>query len=209
MKVIFFGPPGAGKGTIAQHVKEDLGIPQISTGDLLRAEVKSGSELGMKAKAYMDKGALVTDELVVGMLKCRIEQEDCKKGYILDGFPRTIPQAEALENAGIKIDKVLNFKVDDSLVIRRITGRRMSKSTGKIYNIYPECAPHPPAGLPEGDLLQREDDNEEVVRKRLEQYKRDTAPLIGFYQERNILVDIKADDPLDVIVKNVRNVLSS
>ncbi len=209
MKVIFFGPPGAGKGTIAQHVKEDFGIPQISTGDLLRAEVKEGSALGIEAKKYMDSGKLVPDSIVVGMLKKRLESADCKAGYILDGFPRTIPQAEALEESGIKIDKVLNFKVPDSLVIRRITGRRMSKSTGKIYNVYPDCAPNPPAGLPEGDLLQRADDNEEVVKKRLEQYKRETEPLIGFYSQRGIMIDIKADDPLDEIVRKVKTVLSS
>ena len=207
MKLIFLGPPGAGKGTIAQHITEDLGIPQISTGDLLRAAVKEGTELGKKAKEFMDKGELVSDEIVIGMLKERIAKDDCMKGFILDGFPRTIPQAEALDKSGVQIDKVLNFKVSDELVIHRITGRRMSKSTGKIYNIYPDCAPNPPEGHPEDDLLHRDDDREEVVRERLEQYRKLTEPLIGFYTEKGILVDIKADEPLEVIVESVKKAI--
>ena len=131
----------------------------------------------------------------------------CKNGFILDGFPRTIPQANALKESGVEINKVLNFKVPDELVIHRITGRRTSKSTGKIYNIYPDCDPNPPEGHPEEDLLQRDDDTEEVVKKRLEQYRELTEPLIGYYKEKRILVDIKADDPIEEIIENTRKQL--
>ena len=209
MNLVFLGPPGAGKGTIAQNITADLGIMQISTGDLLRAAVKEGTELGIKAKKYMDDGALVPDELVIGLLKERITKDDCKNGFIFDGFPRTIPQADALSSSDVKIDKVINFNVNDNLVIRRITGRRMSKSTGKIYNIYPECAPNPSEGHPKDDLLQREDDNEEVVKKRLVQYKEQTAPLINYYKEKDLLVDIEASKKLDEIVADVKAAISS
>ena len=208
MKLIFLGPPAAGKGTVAQHITEELNIVQISTGDLLRAAVKEETEFGLKAKAAMDAAELVSDELVIQILQERIKQDDCKNGFILDGFPRTIPQAEALENSGVKIDKVVNFVVPDEVLIRRVTGRRMSKSTGKIYNIYPECAPHPPADLPEDDLYQRDDDNEEVIRKRIEDYNNLTAPLIDFYKERGILADVKADDPLNIIIENTKKMVS-
>jgi adenylate kinase len=207
MNLIFLGPPGAGKGTIAQHIVDDLGIVQISTGDLLRAAVKEGTELGMKAKEFMDNGQLVTDELVIGLLKERITKNDCKNGFILDGFPRTIPQAEALDESGINIDKTINFKVIDEMVIHRITGRRTSKSTGKIYNIYPDCEPNPPEGHPEDDLLQRDDDKEEVVVKRLVQYREQTEPLIGYYNDKGILADIDASQKLDKIVVDVKAVL--
>ena len=204
MKLIFLGPPGAGKGTISQQIVSDLNIPQISTGDLLRAAVKEVSELGLKAKEYMEAGKLVPDELVIGLLKDRIAKED---GFILDGFPRTIPQAEALDSAGVEIDKVVNFKVPDSLVIRRITGRRMSKSTGKIYNIYPECAPNPPEGHPDDDLIHRKDDNEETVKNRLAQYKEQTEPLIDFYKKKGLLVEVDASQKLDKIVSDVKSVI--
>jgi len=207
MNLIFLGPPGAGKGTIAQQIVGDTGLIQISTGDLLRNAVKEGTELGLKAKEFMDKGALVTDELVIGLLKDRIAKDDCKNGFILDGFPRTIPQADALGESGVKIDGVVNFSVPDETVIRRVTGRRMSKSTCKIYNIYPECAPNPPADLPEDDLQQRDDDNEEVVKKRLEQYREQTEPLIGYYKEKGLLVDIDATQHIDDIVKSVKEAI--
>jgi len=209
MNLIFLGPPGAGKGTIAQQIVEDTGLIQISTGDLLRAAVKEGTELGKKAKEYMDSGKLVPDDLVINMLKERIAKDDCKNGFILDGFPRTIPQADALGAAEVEIDKVMNFNVSDDLVIHRITGRRTSKSTGKIYNIYPECAPNPPEGHPENDLQQRADDNEEVVKKRLVQYREQTEPLIGYYIKKELLVDIDAAKKLDEIVADVKAAISS
>ena len=208
MNLIFLGPPGAGKGTIAQHITEELGIIQISTGDLLRAAVKEGSELGVKAKGYMDAGKLVPDELIINLMKERITKEDCKDGFILDGFPRTIPQAEALDKSGIKIDKTINFNVKDELVIHRITGRRTSSSTGKIYNVYPDCAPNPSEDHPKGDLLQRDDDKEEVVKKRLVQYREQTEPLIGYYKEKGILVDVDAAKKLDEIVADVKEAIN-
>ncbi len=208
-KLIFLGKPGAGKGTIAQQITKDLKIPQIATGDMLRAARDEGTELGKKAEEYMSKGALVPDELVIGLLKERIAKKDCKNGFILDGFPRTIPQAEALEEAGVELDRVVNFNVSDGLVIKRITGRRMSKSTGKIYNIYPECAPNPPKGHPKEDLQQRPDDNEETVKKRIVQYNKQTAPLIDFYNERGLLVDIDATKKLDEIVADVKEAINA
>jgi adenylate kinase len=204
MKLIFLGPPGAGKGTISQHIKEDLGIIQISTGDLLREAVKQGTELGIKAKDFMDKGELVPDELIIGLLKDRIMQDDCKNGFILDGFPRTIAQADALVENSVEVDKVINFNVDDELVIRRITGRRISKSTGKIYNVYPECSPNPPPGHPKEDLLQRDDDKEEVVKDRLKVYAEKTAPLIDYYKQKGLLVDIDATRKLEEIVAETK-----
>lgn len=209
MKLIFLGPPGAGKGTISQHIKDELEIIQISTGDLLREAVKQGSELGMKAKEYMDSGDLVPDELIIGLLKDRIEQDDCQKGFILDGFPRTLGQADALGESGVEIDKVINFNVDDELVVRRITGRRISKSTGKIYNVYPECSPNPPEGHPKEDLQQRADDNEEVVRDRLKVYYEKTAPLIDYYKEKRLLVDIDAAQELSKIVEETKKAINN
>ena len=209
MKLIFLGPPGAGKGTISQHIKDELEIIQISTGDLLREAVKQGSELGMKAKEYMDSGDLVPDELIIGLLKDRIEQDDCQKGFILDGFPRTLGQADALGESGVEIDKVINFNVDDELVVRRITGRRISKSTGKIYNVYPECSPNPPEGHPKEDLQQRADDNEEVVRDRLKVYYEKTAPLIDYYKEKRLFVDIDAAQELSKIVEETKKAINN
>ncbi|MBW2989289.1 adenylate kinase [Candidatus Woesearchaeota archaeon] len=208
MNLIFLGPPGAGKGTIAQHIVDDFGIVQISTGDLLRAAVREETKLGMEAKGYMDSGKLVPDDLVIGMLKERISKDDCSKGFILDGFPRTIHQADALSSSSVKIDKVINFSVDDELIIHRITGRRTSRSTGKIYNIHPDCEPNPPKGHPEEDLLQRDDDREDVVRKRLVQYREQTEPLISYYKEKGLLVDIDASQKLDRIVKDVKKASS-
>lgn len=206
MNLIFLGPPGAGKGTIAQNIIDDLGIIQISTGDLLRDAVKNGSEQGKKAKSYMDKGELVPDDLVISMLKQRILKDDCKNGFILDGFPRTISQAEALEKSNIPIGKVILFNVNDGLVIHRITGRRASKSTGKIFNIHPDCSPSVPEDCPEEDLLQREDDKECVVKKRLEQYKKQTKPLIEYYKKRGLLIDIDAaKGNLKEISQDVKN----
>ena len=142
------------------------------------------------------------------MLKERITKDDCKNGFILDGFPRTIPQAEALDQSGIKIDKTINFNVNDELVIHRITGRRTSKSTEKIYNIYPDCEPNPPEGHPEDDLLQRDDDKEEVVKKGLVQYREQTEPLIGYYKEKGLLVDVDAAKKLEEIVADVKEAIN-
>lgn len=200
MKLIFLGPPGAGKGTISQRITEDLGVVQISTGDLLRAAVKAGSALGKQAKGYMDSGELVPDQLVIDLLKERITQPDCTGGFILDGFPRTIPQAEALDQSGVEVDRVVNFVIEDQLIIRRLSGRRIHKSTGAIYNVNPEGEPQPPADMDPEELLQRDDDQPEAISNRLVVYRQQTEPLIAFYKEKGILADINAGQELDGIV---------
>jgi len=192
MRLIFLGPPGAGKGTVAHHVTQKTGVVQISTGDLLREAVKNGTELGKKAKSYMDAGELVPDALVIGLLKDRIARSDCARGFILDGFPRTIPQAEALEAAGVQIDKVINFRIKDEVVIRRLSGRRIHKKTGRIYNVNPGGYPAPTPDMKPEDLLQRDDDKPEAIANRLEVYRRQTEPLISFYAGRKLLADIDA-----------------
>lgn len=209
MKLIFLGPPGAGKGTIAHRVVNDLNVVQISTGDLLRAAVAAGSELGKQAKAYMDAGELVPDELVINLLKERIGEPDCEGGFILDGFPRTIPQAEALEKAGVTVDKAINFKVADDLIIHRLSGRRIHRPTGKIFNVNPDGVPQPPADMNAADLYQRDDDKPDAIANRLVVYRRQTEPLIGFYGERGLLVDIDGSQEIDAIVADVENAIRS
>lgn len=183
MKIILLGAPGAGKGTQAQFLMEQFGIPQISTGDMLRAAVKAGTELGKKAKQVMDSGALVTDDIIIGLVKERTRQDDCKNGFLFDGFPRTIPQAEALVSQGIHIDAVIEVVVDDEEIVKRLSGRRVHPGSGRVYHqIY-----NPPkqAGLDDetGEpLIQRDDDQEVTVRKRLEIYHQQTKPLVAFYQ---------------------------
>ncbi len=207
MRLIFLGPPGAGKGTIAQRITTDLGVIQISTGDLLRAAVKEGSDLGLKAKGYMDAGELVPDQLVIDLLKERIGHKDCGEGFILDGFPRTIPQAGALDEAGVNIDRVVNFSVPDALVIERLSGRRIHKTTGKIYNVNPGGAPQPPADMPAEELLQRDDDKAEAIANRLVVYREQTEPLIAYYRNKGILADIDASQTLEKIVDDVETII--
>jgi len=207
MRLIFLGPPGAGKGTVASSVMSALGIVQISTGDLLREAVKRGTELGRKAKTFMDAGELVPDDLVINLLKERISRPDCAKGFILDGFPRTIPQAEALEKARVRIDKVVNFVLDDSVIIRRLSGRRIQRQTGKIYNVNPGGYPAPSPDMPESDLIQRDDDKPEAIRNRLVVYAQQTQPLIAFYFGRGILADIDAAQEIDDIVAALKPIL--
>ena len=207
MKLIFLGPPGAGKGTISQRITEDLGVVQISTGDLLRAAVKAGSALGKQAKGYMDAGELVPDQLVIDLLKERIAQPDCAEGFILDGFPRTIPQAEALDQAGVEVDRVVNFVLEDALIIRRLSGRRIHKVTGKIYNVNPEGEPQPPEGTATDALLQRDDDKPEAIANRLVVYRQQTEPLIAYYKDKGILTDINAGQDLEGIVRDAENAI--
>jgi adenylate kinase len=207
MNLIFLGPPGAGKGTVSQRFIEDVDVPQISTGDLLRDAVKAGSDLGVKAKGYMDAGELVPDNLVIGLLQERIAKDDCQNGFILDGFPRTIPQAEALESAGVKIDKVINFDLEDAIIIRRLSGRRIHKATGKIYNVNPEGIPAVPADMDPDELLQRDDDQPDAIANRLVVYRNQTEPLIAFYEERNLLATVDANLDLGPITAELKSIL--
>ncbi len=182
MRIILLGPPGAGKGTQAQFIMQRYGIPQISTGDMLRAAVKAGTELGLKAKAVMDSGALVSDDIIIGLVKERIAQPDCAKGFLFDGFPRTIPQAEALVAADVVLDHVVEIAVDDEEIVGRMSGRRVHEASGRVYHV----ANNPPKreGLDDvtGEpLMQRVDDKEETVRKRLQVYHDQTKPLVSFY----------------------------
>ncbi|MEI6414336.1 MAG: adenylate kinase, partial [Pseudomonadota bacterium] len=183
MRVILLGGPGAGKGTQANYIKERYQIPQISTGDMLRAHVKAGTELGQAAKKIMDAGGLVSDDIIMGMVKERIKQDDCQKGYLFDGFPRTIPQAEALKAAGVSIDAVVEVDVPDEEIVRRMSGRRVHLASGRTYHVVfnpPKVA----AGKDDvtgEDLIQRDDDKEETVLARLKVYHDQTEPLIGFY----------------------------
>lgn len=183
MRVILLGAPGAGKGTQAQFIMEAYGIPQISTGDMLRAAIKNGTELGQKVKAVMDSGALVSDDIIIELVKERITESDCAKGFLFDGFPRTIPQAEALRAAGIVIDHVVEIAVEDEAIVKRMSGRRVHPESGRTYHV----VFNPPKEEGKDDvtgesLVQRADDVEETVRKRLAVYHEQTAPLVDFYQ---------------------------
>ena len=185
MRVILLGPPGAGKGTQAQFIKDHWNIPQISTGDMLRAAVKAGSELGKRVKAVMDSVALVSDEIIIALVKERITAADCKAGFLFDGFPRTIPQAEAMEQAGVPIDAVVEIAVPDEELVRRISGRRVHPSSGRVYHV--EFSPPKVAGKDDvtGDsLVQRDDDKEATVRERINVYNAQTKPLVAFYEAR-------------------------
>lgn len=185
MRVILLGPPGAGKGTQAQFIKDHWNIPQISTGDMLRAAVKAGSELGKRVKAVMDSGALVSDEIIIALVKERITEADCKAGFLFDGFPRTIPQAEAMEQAGVPIDAVVEIAVPDEELVRRISGRRVHPSSGRVYHV--EFSPPKVAGKDDvtgESLVQRDDDKETTVRERINVYNAQTKPLVAFYEER-------------------------
>ena len=184
MRLILLGGPGAGKGTQANYVKEKFQIPQISTGDMLRAAVKAGTELGKKAKEYMDSGGLVPDDVIIGLVKERIKEPDCEKGFLFDGFPRTIPQADAMKAAGVSIDAVVDIDVPDGEIIKRMSGRRAHLASGRTYHI----VFNPPKEEGKDDvtgepLVQRDDDKEETVRTRLEVYHSQTEPLIGYYKD--------------------------
>lgn len=183
MRIILLGAPGAGKGTQAQLIMNRYGIPQISTGDMLRAAVKAGTPLGVAAKQVMDAGGLVSDDIIIGLVKERIAQADCAQGFLFDGFPRTIPQAQAMIDAGVKIDHVVEIRVEDSEIISRLSGRRVHPGSGRVYHL--QYNPPKVAGKDDvsgDDLVQRPDDSEETVRKRLDIYHSQTQPLVGFYQ---------------------------
>ena len=183
MRVILLGAPGAGKGTQARFITEKFGIPQISTGDMLRAAVKAGTPLGLQVKDVMDSGGLVSDEIIIALIKERLAEPDCANGFLFDGFPRTIPQAEALKAAGIKLDHVVEISVDDEEIVSRMSGRRVHPASGRVYHT--EHNPPKVAGKDDEtgeELIQREDDKEETVRHRLSVYHAQTKPLVDFYQ---------------------------
>ncbi|WP_038175517.1 MULTISPECIES: adenylate kinase [Vibrio] len=182
MRIILLGAPGAGKGTQAQFIMEKYGIPQISTGDMLRAAIKAGTELGKQAKSVIDAGQLVSDEIILGLIKERIAQDDCEKGFLLDGFPRTIPQADGLKEMGIEVDYVIEFDVADDVIVERMAGRRAHLASGRTYHV----VFNPPKvegkdDVTGEDLVVRDDDKEETVRARLGVYHEQTAPLIDYY----------------------------
>jgi len=182
MRLILLGAPGAGKGTQAAYIKEKFGIPQISTGDMLRAAVKAGTPLGLEAKKVMDAGGLVSDDIIINLVKERLKESDCQNGYLFDGFPRTIPQAEAMKTAGVKIDFVLEIDVPHGEIIERMSGRRVHPASGRSYHV--RFNPPKKEGIDDvtGDpLVQRDDDKEETVRKRLDVYESQTRPLVDYY----------------------------
>lgn len=200
MRLILLGPPGAGKGTQAGFITQKFGIPQISTGDMLRAAVKAGTPLGLAAKKLMDGGSLVPDEVIIGLVKDRIRQADCAKGFLFDGFPRTLPQAEAMKQAGVPIDYVLEIDVPDEEIIRRMGGRRVHLASGRTYHVV--FNPPKVAGKDDAtgeDLIQRDDDREETVRKRLEVYHSQTQPLVDYYSKWAAGGDCKAPKCVKVL----------
>lgn len=188
MNIIFFGAPGAGKGTQAEIVSKKLDIPTISTGNIIREAIKNGTEMGLSAKSYIDAGKLVPDEVVIGIIKDRLDMDDCKNGFILDGFPRTIPQAKALDEMGVKIDVVLNIEVSDEDIVNRMSGRRTCPKCGSTYHI--EFNPTKTEGVCDNcgtELTVRKDDHPDVVKSRLDVYHSETEPLKAFYEEKGIL----------------------
>ncbi|MCC0705174.1 adenylate kinase [Clostridioides sp. ES-S-0049-02] len=214
MRIILLGPPGAGKGTQAARIVEKYNIPHISTGDIFRKNIKEGTELGKKAKEYMDQGLLVPDELTVGLVTDRISREDCKNGFMLDGFPRNVAQGEHLDvflkNAGIVLDKVVNIEVDKSILVSRAVGRRICKSCGATYHV--EFNPPKVKGVCDvcqGELYQRADDNEETVSKRIQVYLDETKPLVDYYSKQGIIADIKGDQAIDKVFEDIVAALGS
>ena len=193
MRIILLGPPGAGKGTQAAFIKERFGIPQISTGDMLRAAVKAGTPLGVAAKKVMDAGQLVSDEIIIGLVKERLKEPDCAAGYLFDGFPRTIPQADSMKAAGVRVDVVLEIDVPDADIVERMSGRRVHLASGRTYHV----KHNPPQVAGRDDvtgepLIQRDDDREEVVRKRLEVYHAQTRVLVDYYSKWAATGDVVA-----------------
>lgn len=212
MRLVLLGPPGAGKGTQASAIVERYKIPHISTGDIFRANIKGGTELGIQAKSYMDKGLLVPDELVVDIVKDRLTEDDCKNGFLLDGFPRTVKQAEALDSElkamGIKLDRVVNIQADKDILIQRAIGRRICKECGATYHIkYNPPKVEGICDLDNSPLYQRDDDNEETVTTRINVYLEQTQPLIDYYREKGLILDIDGTKPIDEITNSIINEL--
>ena len=212
MKIIMLGAPGAGKGTQAKKIAEKYGIPHISTGDIFRANIKGGTELGMKAKSYMDQGQLVPDEITIGMLMDRIKEDDCQKGYVLDGFPRTIPQAESLTKAladmGDKIDYAVNVDVPDQVIVTRMSGRRACLSCGATYHIvYNPKKQESVCDTCGSQLVLRDDDKPETVLNRLTVYHDQTQPLIDYYKKAGVLAEVDGTQNLDKVFQDIVSIL--
>ena len=208
MNLILLGAPGAGKGTQAEILCKKLGIPSISTGNILRAAIKDGTPTGLKAKSFMDAGQLVPDEVIIGIIGERLEQPDCAKGYILDGVPRTIGQAEAIEKAGIQIDAVVAIEISEEEILRRMSGRRVCEACGSSYNV--EADPPKVEGICDncgGKLIQRKDDTPETVRERLKVYHKETAPLADFYAQRGLLKKVEVADNKEATNAKILQVL--
>jgi len=206
MRLVLLGPPGAGKGTQAKYLAKHFAIPAISTGDIFRANVAQKTALGLEAKRYMDAGDLVPDEVTIAMVRDRVHEDDASSGFLLDGFPRTVPQAEALKQIlaerGTPLDAVLELKVDDEEVVRRLSGRRTCRQCGHVW--HREFDPPQEDGVCDkcgGQLFQRDDDQPETIRRRLEVYSENTAPLVGYYDEQGLLVAIEATGPVDGVTK--------
>ena len=212
MRLVLVGPPGAGKGTQAQYIAEHLGIPQISTGDIFRANVSQGTPLGLEAKSYMDRGDLVPDDVTVNMVRVRLAEDDAAEGFLLDGFPRTVPQAEVLDDmlaeSGTKLDVVLELVVDDDEVIRRLSGRRTCRSCNHIWHV--DFDPPTVPGVCDidgGELYQRDDDRAETIANRLDVYANATSPLVNYYAGRGLLVGIDATGPVDDVTQRAIDAL--
>lgn len=208
LRLVLLGPPGAGKGTQASAIVKKYNIPHISTGDIFRANIKAGTELGKKAKEYMDKGLLVPDDLVVSIVKERLAENDCKEGFLLDGFPRTVNQGEALdielEQMGLKLDKVVNIDVEREVLIERAIGRRICKSCGATYHI--KFNPPKEEGICnvcEGKLFQRDDDKKETVERRIEVYQKQTKPLIDYYTKKRLILNVDGSKPIDILFEEI------
>lgn len=214
MKIVLLGPPGAGKGTQAKSISNRYSIPHISTGDIFRKNISEGTPLGIEAKSYIDKGQLVPDEVTINMVKDRLTWEDCKNGYLLDGFPRTVAQAEALEgflaDRNEKLDTALSIEVPSSFILERMTGRRVCPSCGASYHV--KFNPPTKAGVCDvcgSDIVQRKDDTEETVSERLEVYERQTQPLIDFYNNRNLLSTVDGTKAINEVFESICSILGS
>lgn len=210
MRLILLGPPGAGKGTQAEGIKKEFNIPHISTGDIFRENIKNNTELGKKAQEYMNKGLLVPDELVVDLVKDRLSKNDCNKGFLLDGFPRTIEQAEALDKElkkmDKKLDKAININVSEEVLVERIVGRRICKDCKATYHV--KFNPPQKEGICDkcgGKLYQRDDDKEETVQKRIKVYKEETQPLIDYYDKKGLILNINGEQEINKVLEDIIN----
>jgi adenylate kinase len=212
MNILFMGPPGAGKGTQAAFIVETFGIPHISTGDAFRLAMKQGTPMGVKAKEYVDQGKLVPDDITNGIVRERLQQDDCARGFLLDGYPRTIPQAEALDamlaDMGRKLDVVINLRVDRDLLLARLTGRRICKSCGATYHlIFNPPAKEGVCDKCSGELYQRSDDTEEKVGTRLDEYLNKTAPLLEYYRKQGLLEEVDGERSIEEVTAAIRSIL--